>query len=78
MCSQEADGQAHDGGFVQVGAHTVGQRQLMSQFIEDFRLLATPAPCGISGFLLPQLRAAPKGRHKGLVLEVTVIPSHSR
>lgn len=55
MCSQEADGQAHDGGFVQVGAHTVGQRQLMGQFIEDLRLLATPAPCGISGFLLPQL-----------------------
>lgn len=55
MCPQEADGQAHDGSFVQVGAHTVRQGQLVSQLIEDLRLLAAPAPRGIAGFLLPQL-----------------------
>lgn len=65
MCSQEADRQSHDGGLVQMGAHAVGQRQLMGQLVEHLRLLAPPAPCGIPGLLLPPLRATPKWRRRG-------------
>lgn len=68
MGPQEADGQPHDGGLVQVGAHTVWQGQFMSQLIEDLRLLAAPASCRIPGLFLPPLRAAPKSRDKELVL----------
>lgn len=66
MCAQEADGQPHDGGFVQVGAHAVRQGQLVGQLVEDLRLLAPSAPGSIPGLLLPPLRAAPKLREKGL------------
>lgn len=67
MCSQEADSQPHDGGLVQVGAHTVRQGQLVGQLVEDLRLLAPSAPCCIPGLLLPPLRATPRLREKALV-----------
>lgn len=65
MCTQEADGQPHDGGLVQVGAHAVRQGQLVGQLVEDLRLLAPPAPGSISGLLLPPLRATPTSRGRG-------------
>lgn len=64
MCAQEADGQPHDGGLVQVGAHAVGQGQLVGQLVEDLCLLAPPAPGSIPGLLLPPLRATPTLRVK--------------
>lgn len=50
-----------------MGAHAVGQGQLVGQLVEDLRLLASPAPCCIPGLLLPPLRATPRLREKGLV-----------
>lgn len=76
MCSQEADSQPHDGGFVQVGAHAVRQGQLVGQLIEDLRLLASPAPCCIPGLLLPSLGAAPKLREKRSVPEMSLSSYH--
>lgn len=72
MCAQEADGQPHDGGFVQVGAHTVRQGQLMGQLVEDLCLFAPPAPGSVPGLLLPPLRATPKFREQGLVPEMSL------
>lgn len=72
MCPQEADSQPHDGGLVQVGAHTVRQGQLVGQLIEDFRLLASPAPCCIPGLLLPPLGAAPKLEETRLVPKMSL------
>lgn len=77
MCAQEADGQPHDGGFVQVGAHAVRQGQLMGQLVEDLRLFAPPAPGGIPGLLLPPLRATPEFREEGLVPEMSLSSSHA-
>lgn len=65
MCPQEADGQPHDGGLVQVGAHAVRQGQLVGQLVEDLRLLASPASGSIPGLLLPPLRATPRAREVG-------------
>ena len=65
MRAQEADGQPHDGGLVQVRAHAVRQGQLMRQLIEDLCFLAPPAPGCISGLLLPPLGAAPTLRDRG-------------
>lgn len=57
--AQEADGQPHDGGLVQVRADAVGQRQLMSQVVEHLGLLAAAAASRVPGLLLTPLRAAP-------------------
>lgn len=76
MGAQETDGQAHDGGFVQVGAHAVRQGQLMGQLIEDFCLFTPPASGSISGLLLPPLRATPECRREGSVPEMSLSPSH--
>lgn len=56
MHSQEAEGDPHDGGFVQVGADSTGERQSAGQLIEHLRLL-TPSTSGrIARTQLPLLR----------------------
>lgn len=57
--AQEADGQPHDGGLVQVRADAVGQRQLVRQVVEDLRLLAAAAAGGVARLLLAAVRAVP-------------------
>lgn len=64
-CAQEADGQPHDGGLVQVGADAGGQRQLVGELVEDLRLFAAPGARRIAGLLLAPLRAAPAPRNRG-------------
>ena len=62
--AQEADGEPHDGGLVQVGGEAVGEGQLAGQLVEHLRLLAPPAARRITGLLLAPLRAAPAGRKR--------------
>lgn len=54
-CAQEADGQPHDGGLVQVRADAVRQRQLVRQVVEHLRLLAAAAAGGIARLFLAPL-----------------------
>lgn len=61
--AQEADGEPHDGGFVQVSADVVRQRQLVSQLVENFRFFAAARASGVARLLLTTLRAVPV-RHK--------------
>lgn len=63
--TQEADGEPHDGGLVQVGADAVGQRQLVGQLVEDLRLFAAPASRRVPRLLLAALRAAPATNTQG-------------
>lgn len=55
-CTEEADGQSHDGCFVQVWADAIRQRQLMCQLVEHLRLLTPPASRCVSRFLFPPFR----------------------
>lgn len=61
-CAQEADGEPHDGGLVQVSADAVGQRQLVGQVVEHLRLFAAPTASRIARLFLSPLRAAPANR----------------
>lgn len=58
-CPQVADGQSHDGGFIQMWADAVWERQLAGQLIKHLRLLTAPAARRVSRFLLTPLWAAP-------------------
>lgn len=58
-CAQEADGQPHDGGLVQVRADAVGQRQLVGQVVEHLRLFAAAAAGRVARLLFTPLRAGP-------------------
>ena len=71
-CAQEADGEPHDGGLVQVGGEAVGERQLAGQLVEHLRLLAPPAARRVPGLLLAPLRAAPAGRKREQVSLATL------
>lgn len=55
--AQVADGEAHDGGFVQVGADPAREGQRVRQLVEHLRLLAATASSRIPGFLLAEFRA---------------------
>ena len=59
--AQVADGEAHDGGLVQVGAHPAREGQSVRQLVQHLGLLAAPAAGRIPGLLLAQLRARPAG-----------------
>lgn len=59
--AQVADGQAHDGGLVQVGADPASEGQRVCQLIQHLGLLAAPAAGRIPGLLLAQLGARPAG-----------------
>lgn len=54
-CAQEADSQPHYGGLVQVRADAVGERQLVSQLVENLCLFAAPAASCIPRLLLTTL-----------------------
>ena len=55
--SQVADGEAHDGGFVQVRADPAREGQCVRQLIEHLRLLAATASSRIPGFFLAEFGA---------------------
>lgn len=57
--AQEADGQSHDGGFVQVGADAVWEGQLIGQLVKHLRLLTTTTACRVTRPLLTPLRTVP-------------------
>ena len=59
--AQVADGEAHDGGLVQVGADPAREGQRVRQLVQHLGLLAAPAAGRIPGLLLAQLRARPAG-----------------
>lgn len=59
--AEVADGQAHDGGLVQVGADPASEGQRVRQLIQHLGLLAAPAAGRIPGLLLAQLGARPAG-----------------
>lgn len=52
-CTEEADGQSHDGRFVQVWADAMRQRQLMCELVEHLRLLTPPTARCITRLLFP-------------------------
>ncbi|TNN77802.1 hypothetical protein EYF80_012100 [Liparis tanakae] len=58
---QEAEGDSHDGGLVQVGADSAGERQRAGQVIEHLRLLAPPTSGRITRAQLSLLRTAATG-----------------
>lgn len=58
-CPQEADGQSHDGGFIQVWADVVWKGKLVGNFVEHLRLLTAPAARRITRLLLTPIWAAP-------------------
>ena len=55
---EEADGQAHDGGLVQLGGDGGREGQAVGQLEEHLRLLAAAAAGGIARLLLPLLRVS--------------------
>jgi len=57
--AQEADGQPHDGGLVQVGGDAVRQRQLVGELVEHVRLFAASGASRVARLLLTSLGAAP-------------------
>lgn len=59
--AQEAEGDSHDGSFVQVGGHPAGERQSVGELIKHLRLLTPPTPGCITRAQLPLLRTAPAG-----------------
>lgn len=61
---QEAEGDSHDGRFVQVGGHSAGERQSASELIKHLRLLAPPTSGRITRTQLPLLRTGPTGGRK--------------
>lgn len=58
--AQVADGEPHDGGFVQVRGDIVGQGQLVCKLVKYLRLLASATSGSIPWLLLPALRAHPE------------------
>lgn len=77
-CAQEADGQPHDGGLVQVRADAVWQRQLVGQVVEHLRLFAAAAASRVARLLLTPLRAGPAIQINTRKLrKISVGPSHS-
>ena len=59
--AQEAEGDSHDGGFVQMGGDSAGERQSVGELVKHLRLLTPPTPGCITGMQLPLLRTAPGG-----------------
>ena len=61
---EEADGQAHDGGLVQLGRDGGGQRKAVGQVKEHLRLLTAAKPGCIARFLFPLLRVSAHNRRR--------------
>lgn len=62
MHPQEAEGDSHDGGFVQVGGDSAGERQCAGELVKHLRLLTPPTSGRIPRTQLPLLRAGPAER----------------
>lgn len=58
--AQVADGEAHDGGLVQVGADAACEGQRVGQLVQHLGLLAAPAAGRIPGLFLAQLGGRPE------------------
>lgn len=58
---QEAQGDSHDGGFVQLRGNAARKRKSAGQLVENFRLFAPPASGRVTRTQLPLLRTGPTG-----------------
>lgn len=58
---QEAEGDSHDGGFVQVGGDSAGKWQSARELVKHLCLLTPPASGCITRTQLPLLRTGPAG-----------------
>lgn len=59
--AQEAEGDSHDGGFVQVGGDSAGKWQSVRELVKHLRLLTPPTSGRITGTQLPLFRTGPEG-----------------
>lgn len=60
--AQDAEGDPHDGSFVQMGGNSAWQWQSAGELIKHLRLLAPPTPGCITRAQLPLLRTASEER----------------
>lgn len=58
---QEAEGDSHDGRFVQMGGDSARQRQSVGELVKHLRLLTPPVSGRVPGAKFPLLRTAPTG-----------------
>lgn len=62
---QKAEGDSHDGGFVQVGCDSARKRQSVGELIKHLRLLTPPTSGSITRTQLPLLGTGTTGGGEG-------------